>query len=417
MPEFDDEISFTEYILVLWKRKWLLIIPTVIIVLITAIYSLVSPKIWRIESIIQPSKFLAQSAGGSFSKVTTVNPRQLAGQIEQSSYNQLLARQMNININEFPRLRAEHLDNTDLVLVSTNMSDTETAKSILIALYEHIKFVYDKKIDTELQGIDSEISEKENEIKEQELILREKENQIKNRKNNIQRTKDQILLKDAEIQSKEIEKDRIIKEIKSYKNRLKISEKRESDISEEMKTVRERINETEEQLKIALAEPKQENVAISLLLYSNEIQQNLQYINTLSEKLSIEKITRENLNILILGYERETRQIDNQINQIQILKNTIKTQIEDINTLIDMINIEKEKINSKIETIKSQITFLKEKKERYDYTELIKDPTALGIPVSLSVKKGVLIAGIASLFVFSFIAFFIENITRIKSKV
>jgi hypothetical protein len=416
MPKFDDEINFTEYVLLLWQRKWLIIISTVIVVIIASIYFLFSPKIWKTEMIIEPSKFLAETAGGGFNKVTTINPRQLAGQIKEASYDQLLARQLNIELGKFPRLRAEHLTNTDLVRVYVRIQDTERAKLALTSLFNHVKFIYDKKVDTELQGINTEISDKNNSIKSQELGFREKENQIKTLKSKVVRTKNEISLKESEIQSNEINKDRMKKEIESHKNRLKISEERINSISEEMNAVKERINDTEEQLKRVLAENKEENTAISLLLYSNEIQQNLRYFSVLSEKISNERLAQENLYLLILNNEKEIRQIDNNINQIKILKNTISTQIDDINTQIDMIEIDKEKIAGSIDAMNSQKTFLEEKKARFDYTQLIKEPTVLGSPVSISVKKGALIAAIASLLIFSLIAIFLENLKKIKSK-
>ncbi len=77
---------------------------------------------------------------------------------------------------------------------------------------------------------------------------------------------------------------------------------------EEMKSVKIRIDELEEQQRKALSEKKQVTDAISLLLYSNEVQLNLRYYNTLDEKLSDEKITQENLK---LNIERKKTEIEN----------------------------------------------------------------------------------------------------------
>jgi len=44
------------------------------------------------------------------------------------------------------------------------------------------------------------------------------------------------------------------------------------------------IKENDKQLQKALAEKKQGNDAVALILYSNEVQQNLRYYNTLDEK-------------------------------------------------------------------------------------------------------------------------------------
>jgi hypothetical protein len=98
---------------------------------------------------------------------------------------------------------------------------------------------------------------------------------------------------------------------------VKISEDRAANILNEMKAVKQRIDEIVEQQKKALAEKRQSTDAVSLLLYSNEIQQNVRYYNTLDEQLSNEKITRENLDFSIRGKQAELRLLDNQINQIK----------------------------------------------------------------------------------------------------
>lgn len=47
-----------EYFTVAWKRRWQIIIPTLVLVIIAAIWSFALPKIWEVDAIIIPSKFL-----------------------------------------------------------------------------------------------------------------------------------------------------------------------------------------------------------------------------------------------------------------------------------------------------------------------------------------------------------------------
>jgi len=202
--------------------------------------------------------------------------------------------------------------------------------------------------------------------------------------------------------SKEIEKDRIKKEISSLQNKLKISEDRVKSIMDEMKSVKKRIDDLEEQLKKALEERKEGTDAISLLLYSNEVQQNLRYYNTLDEKLSVEKITQENLNLDIRNKEEQLRQIDNQIQQVKTQEDTIKAEIDNIKNIIN--------------TLKTEIKLLEDKKARIDYTQLIKEPTSSLYPVSPKKKVNVLITGILALMVFTMLAFFLEYIEKQKDK-
>ena len=98
-----------------------------------------------------------------------------------------------------------------------------------------------------------------------------------------------------------------------------------------------------------------------MLLYSNEIQQSLEYHNTLNELLSKKKIEEEDMNF----------EIDN----------------------------------------------LNERKGRLDYVQLIKEPTSSLYPISPKKKLNVLIASILGLMAFTMLAFFLESLEKHKQRV
>ncbi len=374
MEEYKDEIELMDYLNVIWKKKWLIILPTLFCVIIAGIISFRLPRIWEVDAIIQPSKFFVQNEAGTFSEVVVVSPKQIAGQINQQSYSPLIAAELNLDIRAFPGLKAENLRDTNLVRVSVRENDTEKAKLILSSLFNHLKTDMDRKIDVEIKGIDTRIEAQENSIKQNELTIKDKLNEIK---------------------LKEIEKNMKSQEILSAVNKVKISEDRGKSILNELKTVKERINEIEKQQKNAFADKKEGAEALGLLLYSNEIQNNLRYYNTLDEKLSSEKIIQENLDLQIKAGKEEIRKLDNQIEKV-------KTEID--------------KIKNMTENIKNEINLLNEKKGRIDYAQLIKEPTSSLSPVSPRKKLNVLIAGILSLMIFTILAFFLEYIRKNKAK-
>ena len=374
MEEYKDEIELMDYLNVIWKKKWLIILPTLFCVVIVGIISFRLPRIWEVDAIIQPSKFFVQNEAGTFSEVVVVSPKQIAGQINQQSYSPLIAAELNLDIRAFPGLKAENLRDTNLVRVSVRENDTEKAKLILSSLFNHLKTDMDRKIDVEIKGIDTRIEAQENSIKQNELTIKDKLNEIK---------------------LKEIEKNMKSQEILSAVNKVKISEDRGKSILNELKTVKERINEIEKQQKNAFAEKKEGAEALGLLLYSNEIQNNLRYYNTLDEKLSSEKIIQENLDLQIKAGKEEIRKLDNQIEKV-------KTEID--------------KIKNMTENIKNEINLLNEEKGRIDYAQLIKEPTSSLSPVSPRKKLNVLIAGILSLMIFTILAFFLEYIRKNKAK-
>ena len=388
MNEYQNEIELIDYLNVIWKRKWLIIIPTLFLSIVLGIYSFFLPPKWEIDSLIIPSKFMTQTEQGEFKEVIVVDPKQVASQINEKIYDHLIAAELKIDIKKFPKIKADNIRDTKLVRISIVENDVEKAKLILSSLFNHLKQDLDKKVEVEIKGIDTQIASKDN-------LIKQNENEIKKKNDDIQ-------LKDLDIKSKEIEKDRIKKEISSLQNKLKISEDRVKSIMDEMKSVKKRIDDLDEQQKKALTEKIEAIDAISLLLYSNQVQENLRYYNTLDEKLSIEKITQENLNLDIRNKEEQLRQIDNQIQQVKTQEDTIKAEIDNIKNIIN--------------TLKTEIKLLDDKKTRIDYTQLIKEPTSSLYPVSPKKKVNVLITGILALMVFTMLAFFLEYIEKQKDK-
>ncbi len=370
----EKEIELIDYLNVIWKRKWLIIIPTFFLVIAVGIYSFLLPKQWEIDAILVPSKFLTQTEQGTFVEVVVVDPKQIASQINERSHDHLIATELNLDIREFPKLKAENIKDTKLVRISTKANDVEKAKLILHSLFNHLKIDLDKKIDVEIKDLDTQVETNKN-------LIKNKGFNIKN--------------KGSEIKLNQIEKNKARQEIVSSENKLKISEDRVKSIMEEMKEVKKRTDELEKQQREALSEKKQAIDAISLLLYSNEVQQNLRYYNTLDEKLSNEKIIQENLSLSKKEKGEGIKQLD--------------TQIEKLNTEID-------RINNDIESVKNEIGFLKERKARIDYTQFIKEPTSSLYPVSPKKKINVLISGILGLMIFTMLAFFLEYLEKQKVK-
>ena len=123
MDAYEDEIELMDYLNVIWKRKWLIIGPTFLLAAIAGIVSFLIPPKWEIDAIIQPSKFFVQTEQGQFVEVVVVDPKQIAGQINQETYNRLIAAELNLDLRRFPELKSENLRDTKLVRVSVREHD------------------------------------------------------------------------------------------------------------------------------------------------------------------------------------------------------------------------------------------------------------------------------------------------------
>lgn len=375
-----EGIDLIEYVEIAWKHRWQIIIPTVVLAVLAGIASFLLPKVWEVDAIVIPSKFLVQTENGEFKEVLVASPVQVASQIIEGSYSGLISAELNIELRKLPKIKAQNLRNTNLVQISVREKDPLRGKEVLLSLYNHLKSDFDKKIDVEISGMNTRIEQFKNDI----LNL---ENEINTHENDIIKKNNEIKLKGLDIESRRIEKDKIGKEIESDKNRLKIFENRIVEIQEEMRSIKTRIDELDKQQRQALTEKKEGTETLALLLYSNEVQRNLQYYNALNERISVERLNIESLINMINQREQTLRQIDNQVSQIQTSADTIRAEI-------DTINNEIRKIKNGINNINNEIKLADEKKNRVDYTQLIKSPMVSFSPVSPKKKVIVLLAGI-----------------------
>jgi len=271
----EDELGLIDYLNIIWKRKWLIIIPTFVLVVAVGIYSFLQPKKWEVDAIILPSKFLIQTEQGTFQEVLVSDPEQIASQINQNAYSNLVSSELEIDIREFPRIKAENLRGTKLIRISIREKDPEKAKLILHSLLNHLKKQLDDKVEIEIKGIDTQIK------------------------------------------SREIENLRIIEEIKSYQKKLNIVTQRIKEIEKEKHGIKTRTEALEEEQRLNLKkENRSESESLAMLLYSNVIQESLKYHNELIELLSQKKIEEENINLEIENKEEKIKQLENEMNNL-----------------------------------------------------------------------------------------------------
>jgi capsular polysaccharide biosynthesis protein len=359
---------------VIWKRKWPILAPTLfLVVAVIVIDALIDPK-YEVDIVFQPSRFLVQTELGELKEVMASDSKQVADQINEQSYDGIVAAALKIDLREFPRLRALALSDTKLVRVVILEKDVEKAKSILAYLYSHMQKDLDRKAEVELITLDARIATQQNLIKQTELVIQDNLNEIK---------------------LKEIEKNKTRQEIASVANKLKISEERRNSLSAELKSVKARIKELEDLLKQALAEKKEGIDAVGLLLYSNEVQNNLRYYNDLEEKLSEEKVNQEDLNMLAKEKNEELRRLD--------------TEIAKLNTEID-------KNKNKIESVNTEITLLRGRKGRIDKTQLIKEPTSSLDAVTPRKMIHIVLAVILGLMGSTTLALFVEYVNKYRDQ-
>jgi len=283
----EKEFDLFDYAQMLWRRKWLIIVGVFLCLLAAVIFSVSMPKVYEVDAIIQPAKFLSENEVGNLEEVVLEEPRQIADKVNQKSYNSLIAAELGINEKDLSDINAEYISETLLTRLWIREGNKELGKKIINSLIELVRVPMDEKIEIELNNIDSIITE--NQIGKEES---EKQIEILNKK-------------------------------------LKVINNRKAEITKEMKAVTKKIEELEEaHLNVLKGENKSELEIMTMLLYSTEILQSLSSYDLLSENLRDESLEEENVNSQIQTELAEIKQYDNEIaNQKQRKGRMDKTRI------------------------------------------------------------------------------------------
>jgi len=327
MKQKDPELM--DYFWIIWKRKWFIGLGTVVLMAAAIGTSLVIKPVYEIEAIVQPGQFLVEDHQGNFTQVVVEPPQQTADKVRRRSYQASIAAQLAVEENNLPKIEAENPKNTQLTRLWVRSSNTKLAKDVLQKTIDIIREDLDRKIAVEIKNTDSSIK------------------------------------------ADEIRKQRSLQEIEILNKKQKIGAQRMKDIQAEMESVKGKIAELEkEQLSVLKKENRTEIEGMAMLLYSNEVQQSLHYVEFLNEKLSREKLQEENIN------------------------SAIKEEL------------------SKIDQYSNNIDNLQERKGRIEQTRIVKEPTPGREPVFPRTGLNLLLAFVAGILLFTFIAFLIEYVEK-----
>jgi len=295
MNGYENETELMDYLKVIWKRKWFIVIPTFFCIIVALVISLLLPPKWEVDALIQPSKFLKQTKKGKIKDVLLIDFKQIAGQIDGGFYNNLIASELNMDIRKLPKFKTENLKDTNLVRISIREKDVEKAKLFLNSLLKHLKEELDEKAKIELQGIKTKLNsdKKENSRIEQEIkaYYKNELNSIRQRKEYIEKEIG-ILMKRTEKLEKE--------------ERLSLKEKKGSEF-EYLTTLVELLKNTikaEENIKLELKDKKNTSHKLKKRIYDlDERRKRIYYAQIIKEpNSSLSPASPQKLtNVLIAG--------------------------------------------------------------------------------------------------------------------
>ncbi len=146
----NDEINLVDLFLIVWKRKLMIIIVTLLLTVAAAGTSLIMQKIYDVNTILEPGR----DAGG----VLVVSPQTIRENILGGTYDRVIAEKLGLPLEMVPKFNVSIPKQTDLVKIAIESSEPQQAVLFIREL---------------LNGITADIQE------DLDLLVRETNNQIK----------------------------------------------------------------------------------------------------------------------------------------------------------------------------------------------------------------------------------------------
>jgi len=145
-----DSIKLKDYLRILLRRKFLLLGIICATVAIVGIVSLSGPRVYTVETILQIGQIEGQNVE---------SPVQVVEKITSGAFKELVASELKINAGDLPEIKARFIDNTQLVVMSTDVYDIERGKEILNALSTLITDLHQKQISDRREFFGKEIEQ------------------------------------------------------------------------------------------------------------------------------------------------------------------------------------------------------------------------------------------------------------------
>lgn len=397
IEHYVDEIELVDIFMVIWKWKYLIIAVTIVSGLITAIISFNMTKIYSIDMVLIPGRLGVRETGGNVYIDTSQNIKAL---IESGAFNSGILSYLNdTKMDKVPKRLGfkvtipKQSDTIKVKYETPNIKQGIVIQSHLIKLLlenysklvKYFKNEFDMKIEmknSDITKIINNISKKKSDIAS---IKTTTKNKLKQNDNKIS-----VLMKKKEAQN----------------NQIKNLKKRIIDIETEIGRISKNADLLIEERNKFLSSAKNENNILSSVIYSNTIQQNIGYMNSL----------RSSINDANHQIYQEEVGVESTENNIKDLKNEKENLIKQTQYSVEIIGAEIKDLENNKKYALGEIKNLQFKQDSIQNVQILQPPQNNPNPIKPKIKRNVLLSLVAGLFLMLFFAFFLEYLSKHKSK-
>jgi succinoglycan biosynthesis transport protein ExoP len=396
-----DEIELIDILRVLWKWKYLIIGGTIMCALAAAIYSFTLPKIYSVDTIIEPGILTIINEGGALDRRIAIDtPQNIKALIDVGSFGNNISALLGKlpKNNDFPKtiiFKTSIPPQSNAVKVSYETTNVEHGKQIL----NHLNDLLLKKYSQLIQYYQKEFYRK---IMQKEATLSKISANILKIKNDISTAQSKI---DTSIKLNSNKIATIKSGVEAKKIQTVNSQGWIKDVKIEIVRIIKNTDFLIEERNKLLANKQERNNNLSSMIYINTIQQNIAYSNNLKNEIN-------NINNKIVQDHAAIESLENEISDLNVQKeDLIKETKYQISTLLSEID----DLESQKNFTSEEIKILNYKKDNVQNIQILKPPTSSPGPIKPKKMRNVMLATIVGLFAMFFLSFFLEYISRNNS--
>ncbi len=281
--EFEDEIYLMDYLLVVWKWKYLIVAGTFICAIAAGVISLWMPKVYRIETLIRPGVLEIRPDGKNVYIDSAANIKE---SIETGTFDEQVLKDIG-ELKENPRPKSLDLEveipkGSNAVTVSYDTSNVDLGLRTVSRLLEILKQRYDKRIEYFRNDYDVQIAAKKTQVAGAGAERKASEQHFKNIQRRIE-----------ELQGEA----RVVK-----KNTSALVEERDKFFSNK----------------------NTDRDILSALVYTNTIQQNMALEGEYKKEIQEHLTSRENQRVVTEKLTSQTKMLQEELKSLEFKMNRIQ---------------------------------------------------------------------------------------------
>jgi LPS O-antigen subunit length determinant protein (WzzB/FepE family) len=155
-----DEIDLMDIIRVLWKRKVLIVVGTVLLTIAAAGVSFLLPKIYEVSTIIEPGRRpITNEYLQIIDEKVLQSPESIKEAVLGGAFDGGVQTKLQIPFEDYPEIKVNVPKNTELVIISIESSVPQRAKGVLQEVVAMISGNIEAKIEIKKRQIKNDIKQ------------------------------------------------------------------------------------------------------------------------------------------------------------------------------------------------------------------------------------------------------------------